>query len=56
VSVHIDALPDSWQGLDFDSLIKKIRDMCEHNSAIGLLKRIRDKDVSGYVYEILGNH
>jgi hypothetical protein len=50
----IEALPHDWQDIDRDALLKKIREICEQGAATGLLKRKRDKSISGYVYEIVG--
>lgn len=45
-------MPDDWQNLNREQLIKKIREHCEVSAATGKLKRKRDKEVSGYVYHI----
>jgi len=53
LKAHLNALPDYWQGLDRNGLLKQFREMCEQSASIGVLKRKRMEGISGYVYEIL---
>ncbi len=53
VSMHLDSLPTSWQGLSRDALVKKVREVCELGASGGKLKRRRMAEVKGYVYDIL---
>lgn len=53
VNSLLDELPRSWHGLTHDALLKKIREVCELNTTLGLLKRKRESGVSGYVYHIV---
>ena len=52
VKEHLHALPDDWQGLSREGIMKRIREACEQGAATCLLKRKRIKNISGYVYEI----
>jgi len=54
VSQLLPQLPHDWQNLNRDSLIKKVRHYCELSVSSGRLKRRRNKETKGYVYEIVG--
>lgn len=49
----LEQMPEDWQNLNHDSLIKKIRMHCEQSTATGKLKRKRFQNISGYVYFIV---
>lgn len=53
VKSHLEALPEDWQDLTLEPLVKRIRETCERGVSGGFLKRKRNKNVSGYVYEIV---
>lgn len=53
IRVLLPQLPNDWQNLDRDSLIKKVRFHCEISAATGDLKRRRSKGSQGYIYEIV---
>lgn len=52
LKTFLEHMPDDWQNLDRDKLIKKVREYCELNAATGALKRVRMKGLTGYVYMI----
>jgi hypothetical protein len=53
VNSHLSVLPASWQNLDRECLLKRVREACELGVSSGLLKRQRDKTIPGYIYQIL---
>jgi hypothetical protein len=53
VKSFIHEMPEEWESLSRESLIRKVRYHCEFAAAAGQLKRTRQDGCVGYVYVIL---
>jgi hypothetical protein len=53
IKAQLNELPEDWQSLEREGLLKRIRETCERGASTGLLKRRRVNYVTGYIYEIV---